>query len=121
MPDAGGESIATMEIASEPVVVEQIPESNISLPAFQETRFQPAENQTAIAEATSTKIVYSVGDVARFKRKPKPTPVDTARSAFQRVIDVAYDIKNENTWLGDFRQLKDELLSRPGNGPARDK
>jgi hypothetical protein len=71
------------------------------------------------------KISYTAADVnAKFKRKPKTTPVDTATktpSAIQRVLDVAYDLKYENTLLGDLRQMKDELFTSNGNGPARDK
>lgn len=112
--------ITAKETSVDPALTQTIAESAIPLSDAEE-KTPMADHSVDQAEAISTTIVYTANDVARFKRKPKPTPIDTARSTLQRVIDVAYEIKHENTWLGDFRQMKDELLSRPGNGPARDK
>jgi hypothetical protein len=107
-----------------PVSIDAPNDSLQSTIAHAETR-AVAVIDNPVGNQMNKKITYTADDVnARFKRKPKPTAIDTANkapSALQRVLDVAYEFKYENTMLGDLRQMKDELFTSNGNGPARDK
>ena len=103
---------------TEPVLTESPKESNqtinepvIELPA--------AEVQVAVAETTTTEpaktIVYTAEEVnAKFLKKISPIEATTSEkktSGIQKLMGLAYTIKNPENGLGDLRQKKDEILA----------
>ncbi len=80
---------------------------------------QPVVAEVAIVESTqastSQTIVYTVDEVnAKFLKKELPVEAtldEKKASSLQKLMGVAYNIKNNETGLGDLRQKKDEILA----------
>jgi hypothetical protein len=66
-------------------------------------------------EQPSKKIVYTAEEVnAKYLRKktsPEATPETKKASGIQKLMGLAYELKNTNNGLGDLRQKKDEILA----------
>lgn len=76
--------------------------------------------ETIVVESTpeaiaSTTIVYTADEVnARFMKKDSPveaTPEEKKTSGIQKLMGLAYDLKNNDTAFGDLRQKKNEILA----------
>ena len=76
--------------------------------------------ETIVAESpseaiASTTIVYTADEVnARFMKKDLPaeaTPEEKKTSGIQKLMGLAYDLKNNDTAFGDLRQKKNEILA----------
>jgi hypothetical protein len=100
------QSVATVE------KTEVLPENNFTV--------EPIENTPAIvvAEAKaepSTTIVYTAEEVnARFMKKnvsSEATTQEKKPSGIQKLMGLAYDLKNNENGLRDLRQKKDEILA----------
>jgi hypothetical protein len=100
-------------VSSEPVLA--IAEEKEILPVT-ETRIP----ETIVVESTpesitSTTIVYTADEVnARFMKKTVPaeaTPEEKKTSGIQKLMGLAYDLKNNDTAFGDLRQKKNEILA----------
>lgn len=67
------------------------------------------------AEPTTVTIVYTAEEVnARFLKKsisPEATSEENKTSTIQKLMDVAYTIKNSEGSIGDLRLKKDEILA----------
>lgn len=91
---------------------------NIAIAVPTETP-QPNVAEVAITESAqasiSNTIVYTAEEVnAKFLKKELPveaTSDEKKSSSLQKLIGVAYNIKNTETGLGDLRQKKDEILA----------
>lgn len=63
----------------------------------------------------STTIVYTADEVnAKFMKKDSPveaTPEEKKTSGIQKLMGLAYDLKNNDTAFGDLRQKKNEILA----------
>jgi len=97
----------------EPVLIAESIEKN----AF---TIKPIETVAAVdinsAEKTSSRtIVYTAEEVnAKFMRKKSPseaTPVAKKTSGIQKLMGLAYDLKNNDSGLSTLRQKKDEILA----------
>jgi len=80
-----------------------------------------SETQVAVAEIYSAEeipsrtIVYTAEEVnAKFLRKKSPaeaTQEEKKTSGIQKLMGLAYNLKNNDNGLGDLRQKKDEILA----------
>lgn len=102
-----------------PVLLEQPTttiENNVAV-AIEPEEAVPAESAIVQpeAETPSRTIVYTAEEVnARFLRKKLPdeaTPEMKKTSGIQKLMGVAYNIKNTDKGFGDLRQKKDEILA----------
>jgi len=102
----------------EPVLVTEktqaTPESN-PVAVIESTAVQVAVVETNTNETSSKTIVYTADEVnARFLRKKSTSEATTAEkktSSMQKLMGLAYTIKNPENGLGDLRQKKDEILA----------
>jgi len=71
----------------------------------------------ASSELKSSKIIYSSGEVnARFLKKDSGSSVPAVNkptSGIQKILDIASNLKYEDSALGDLREIKNEFLSLP--------
>lgn len=103
---------------AEPVLVaestQSTTESSTAL-VIEPTAVTVAVVETNTNETTSKTIVYTADEVnARFLRKKSPSEATTAEkktSGMQKLMGLAYTIKNPENGLGDLRQKKDEILA----------
>jgi hypothetical protein len=82
---------------------------------------EPTEVQVAVAEtntietAPSKTIVYTAEEVnAKFLRKKSPSEATVSpekSSGIQKLMGLAYTLKNPDNGIGDLRQKKDEILA----------
>jgi len=88
---------------------------NTADPVIQQTEVQVAVAETNTNEPTSKTIVYTADEVnARFLKKkspPEATAAEKKTSGMQKLMGLAYTIKNPENGLGDLRQKKDEILA----------
>jgi hypothetical protein len=80
------------------------------------TTIQVASIETnSTQESSSKKIVYTADEVnAKYLRKKLPTeatPEAKKTSGIQKLMGLAYNLKNTDNGLGDLRQKKDEILA----------
>jgi hypothetical protein len=80
---------------------------------------EPTEVQVAVADtnetAPSKTIVYTAEEVnAKFLRKKSPSEATVSpekSSGIQKLMGLAYTLKNPDNGIGDLRQKKDEILA----------
>jgi hypothetical protein len=97
----------------EPVLVAGSTENNALI--IEPTEIAVVAEINLIEKASSKTIVYTAEEVnAKFMRKKTPseaTAVAKKTSGIQKLMGLAYDLKNNNNGLGDLRQKKDEILA----------
>ena len=96
----------------EPALVE---ETIIKTPSIIEPSEMAVVETTSVKETSSRTIVYTAEEVnAKFLRKKsssEATSVDKKSSSIQKLMGLAYTIKNPDNGIGDLRQKKDEILA----------
>jgi hypothetical protein len=125
-PEQQIEAVKKEKVIEEPVITKAAPEVII---AEVETQTSQEEviaepNQQEAGQVTGTSITYSAEEVnARFRKKvtpPDATIQKKSASGFMKVIDTAFDFKNDGSILGELRDKKNELLSFNGPADTRD-
>lgn len=121
------ERVISKEKKKEPILVAQSIEEPVkqeSITINQEVTAIPeviVAQQTEAVEnpieekVSSRKIVYSADEVnTRFLKKEsiaQATSDEKKSSGIQKLVSLAYDLKNGDSGLGDLRQKKDEILA----------
>ncbi len=86
---------------------------------------QLASIQNNAAGIRGSKIIYSSGEVnARFQKKDSTISVPVTEKTpgrIQKILDIASGLKYDETALGDLREMKNEILSRPFKEPIKEK
>ncbi len=97
----------------EPVLVAETIENSRRI--LEPIEIVPVIETNSAEETPSRTIVYTAEEVnAKFLRKKSPseaTSVGKKTSGIQKLMGLAYDLKNNENGLGDLRQKKDEILA----------
>lgn len=96
-----------------PVLVTESIESNALI--IEPTELAVVSEINSIEKTSSRTIVYTAAEVnEKFMRKKSPseaTSIVKKTSGIQKLMGLAYDLKNNSNGLGDLRQKKDEILA----------
>lgn len=110
----------------EPMITKAQPEviiADVSTPTNHEVVIA-SSIQEVTDKMTGTSITYTSEEVnARFRKKvtpPDATPEKKSASGFMKVIDTAFEFKNDGSIIGELRDKKNELLSFNGPSDTRD-
>jgi hypothetical protein len=94
-------------VLTEEIVIQEAPINESVKVAVVETNL--------VQEPTSRTIIYTAEEVnAKFLRKklsPEATTAEKKSSGIQKLMGLAYTLKNPDTGIGDLRQKKDEILA----------
>ncbi|MFZ2905074.1 MAG: hypothetical protein WAZ98_02610 [Cyclobacteriaceae bacterium] len=97
-------------------VTEPLSEKDFTVAALENTEMpETIPTETTAEIITSQTIVYTAEEVnAKFLRKKLPveaTSEEKKSSGIQKLMGLAYDLKNNENGYGNLRQMKDEILA----------